>query len=147
MKMRSDTVERLKPQALRWSPTRTDEVSQFRDVLRAWACEHGPGWLHIPSQTVNAALAALTRGPFRYRQYADRYLDVAMRYAHAPVKQAVISPSALSLMYPAQGIRDYSREQFIDDLLREHETEIRRCLKKGAHKVQVDFTEGRLAVK
>jgi 5-methyltetrahydropteroyltriglutamate--homocysteine methyltransferase len=70
-----------------------------------------------------------------------------MRYAHVPVKQAVISPSALSLMYPADSIRDYSREQFIADLLNEHETEIRRCLKKGAHKVQVDFTEGRLAVK
>jgi len=67
--------------------------------------------------------------------------------AHVPVKQAVISPSALNLMYPAERIPDYSREQFIDDLLSEHETEIRRCLKKGAHKVQVDFTEGRLAVK
>jgi 5-methyltetrahydropteroyltriglutamate--homocysteine methyltransferase len=92
-------------------------------------------------------LSRLTRGPFRYGRYADSYLDVAMRYAHVPVKQAVISPSALSLMYPAEGIRDYSRDQFIDDLLREHETEIRRCLRKGAHKVQVDFTEGRLAVK
>jgi 5-methyltetrahydropteroyltriglutamate--homocysteine methyltransferase len=70
-----------------------------------------------------------------------------MRHAHVPVKQAVISPSALSLMYPAEKIRDYSREQFIDDLLREHETEVRRCLNKGACKVQVDFTEGRLAVK
>jgi 5-methyltetrahydropteroyltriglutamate--homocysteine methyltransferase len=70
-----------------------------------------------------------------------------MRYAHVPVKQAVISPSALSLMYPADPIADYSREQFIEDLLREHETEIRRCLDKGAYKVQVDFTEGRLAVK
>ena len=47
------------------------------------------------------------------------------------VKQAVISPSALSLMYPADGIPGYSREQFIDDLLREHETEIRRCLHEG----------------
>jgi 5-methyltetrahydropteroyltriglutamate--homocysteine methyltransferase len=92
-------------------------------------------------------LARLTRGPFRYRRYADGYLDVAMRYAHVPVKQAVISPSALSLMYPAERIPDYSREQFIDDLLSEHETEIRRCLEKGAYKVQVDFTEGRLAVK
>src|SRR5438105_3072241 len=92
-------------------------------------------------------LSRLTRGPFHYRRYADCYLDVAMRYAHVPVKQAVISPSALSLMYPAESIRDYSRDQFIDDLLGEHETEIRRCLKKGAHKVQVDFTEGRLAVK
>ena len=89
----------------------------------------------------------LTKGPFRYRRYADSYLDVAMRYAHVPLKQAVISPSALSLMYPADGIHGYSREQFIDDLLREHETEIRRCLHKGAQKVQVDFTEGRLAMK
>jgi 5-methyltetrahydropteroyltriglutamate--homocysteine methyltransferase len=80
-------------------------------------------------------------------RYADCYLEVAMQYAHVPVKQAVISPSALSLMYPAEAIPDYSREQFIDDLLREHETEIRRCLRKGAYKVQIDFTEGRLAVK
>jgi len=89
----------------------------------------------------------LTRGPFRYLRYADSYLDAAMRYAHVPVKQAVISPSALSLMYPAEGIPEYPREQFIEDLLREHETEIRRCLQKGAHKVQIDFTEARLAVK
>jgi 5-methyltetrahydropteroyltriglutamate--homocysteine methyltransferase len=92
-------------------------------------------------------MSRLTRGPFRYRRYADSYLDLAMRYAHAPVKQAVISPSCLSLMYPSEPILDYSREQFLQDLLNEHETEIRRCLKKGAHKVQVDFTEGRLAVK
>ena len=64
-----------------------------------------------------------------------------------PVKQAVISPSALSLMYPADPIPGYSREQFLEDLLREHETEVRNCLRKGAWKVQVDFTEGRLAVK
>ena len=38
----------------------------------------------------------LTRGPFRYRRYADSYLDVALRYAHRELKQAVISPSALS---------------------------------------------------
>ena len=50
-------------------------------------------------------------------------------------------------MYPAEGIPDYSRGQFIEDLLAEHETEIRRCLAKGAHKVQIDFTEGRLAMK
>ena len=50
-------------------------------------------------------------------------------------------------MYPAEAIPDYPREQFIDDLLHEHETEIRRCLQKGAAKVQVDFTEARLAVK
>lgn len=89
----------------------------------------------------------LVSGPFRYQRYADSYLDVALRYAHVPVKQAVISPSALSLMYPATALPGYSRAAFIDDLLREHETEVRRCLEKGAHKVQIDFTEGRLAMK
>jgi 5-methyltetrahydropteroyltriglutamate--homocysteine methyltransferase len=89
----------------------------------------------------------LTSGPFRYRRYADAYIDVARRYTDAPVKQAVISPSALSLMYPADGIAGYSRDQFISDLLAEHEKEIRRCLAKGAKVVQIDFTEGRLAMK
>jgi 5-methyltetrahydropteroyltriglutamate--homocysteine methyltransferase len=89
----------------------------------------------------------LTSGPFRYKRYADDYLDVSLRYARVPVKQAIISPSALSLMYPASEIPGYPREQFIQDLLLEHETEIRNCLRKGAHKVQVDFTEGRLAIK
>jgi 5-methyltetrahydropteroyltriglutamate--homocysteine methyltransferase len=89
----------------------------------------------------------LTAEPFRYKRYADQFIDRAMRYAHVPLKQAIISPSALSLMYPIEGISDYSREQFIDDLLREHETEVRRCFQKGAYKVQIDFTEGRLAVK
>ncbi|MDX6557963.1 MAG: 5-methyltetrahydropteroyltriglutamate--homocysteine methyltransferase [Blastocatellia bacterium] len=89
----------------------------------------------------------LTAGPFHYQRYADGYLEFALRYAHVPVKQAVISPSALSLMYPASEIPGYSREQFMDDLLSEHEIEVRRCLEKGAYKVQIDFTEGRLAVK
>ena len=89
----------------------------------------------------------LTSGPFRYRRYADGYLRDVQRHTHLPVKQAVISPSALSLMYPAQDLPKYPREQFIDDLLHEHETEVRRCLTAGAHSVQVDFTEGRLAMK
>jgi 5-methyltetrahydropteroyltriglutamate--homocysteine methyltransferase len=89
----------------------------------------------------------LTAGPFRYRVYADQFLEVAQRYARVPVKQPIISPSALSLMYPAEDIPGYSREQFIDDLLREHETEIRRCFARGAHNVQIDFTEARLALK
>jgi 5-methyltetrahydropteroyltriglutamate--homocysteine methyltransferase len=74
-------------------------------------------------------------------------LDEALRYAHVPVKQAVISPSALSLLYPAEALERYSRDSFIEDLLDEHEIEVRRCLHKGAHTVQIDFTEGRLAIK
>ena len=89
----------------------------------------------------------LTGGPFRFRMYGYDFLDLAMKYAHVLVKQAVISPSALSLMYPAENLPGYSREEFIEDLLGEHEKEIRGCFAKGAHKVQIDFTEGRLAVK
>jgi 5-methyltetrahydropteroyltriglutamate--homocysteine methyltransferase len=144
-----DTIERLEAAG---SPVVTDgEQRKYHNF--ATYCVHGlanmaPDGFTIPfADGHTRRLPRLTHGPFRYRQYADLYLDVAMRYAHVPVKQAVIAPSALSLLYPAQGIPDYPREQFIDDLLREHETEIRRCLKKGAHKVQVDFTEGRLAVK
>ena len=63
-----------------------------------------------------------------------------------PVKQAVISASALSLLYPPNGISEYPREEFLEDLVREAETDIRRCLSGGAT-VQIDFTEGRLCIK
>jgi 5-methyltetrahydropteroyltriglutamate--homocysteine methyltransferase len=58
----------------------------------------------------------------------------------------VISASALSLLYPPDGIPGYTREAFLDDLVREAQTDIRKCLDSGAT-VQIDFTEGRLAVK
>lgn len=89
----------------------------------------------------------LVQGPFRYSHSADAYLAEAQRHTRLPVKQAVISPSALSLMYPAESIPGYSRDAFIEDLLAEHEREIRACLAQGAHCVQVDFTEARLAMK
>src|SRR3981189_3547926 len=144
-----DTIELFEATG---SPVVTDGEQRKHHNFATY-CVHGlpnmaPDGFQIPfSDGHMRRLPRLTRGPFRYRRSATGYLDVAMRYAHVPVKQAVISPSALSLMYPSETIPDYSREQFIDDLLSEHETEIRRCLKKGAHKVQVDFTEGRLAVK
>jgi 5-methyltetrahydropteroyltriglutamate--homocysteine methyltransferase len=89
----------------------------------------------------------LTAGPFRYKTPADVYLEIAQRYAHVPLKQAVISASALSLLYPQGRLPGYSREQYLDALIAEQEGEIRRCLHKGAHVVQVDFTEGRLSIK
>jgi 5-methyltetrahydropteroyltriglutamate--homocysteine methyltransferase len=92
-------------------------------------------------------LPRLTAGPFRYRTYADTFLDEAKKRAHVPVKQAVISASALSLLYPGAGIPGYSRDAFLDDLMREAEADIRRCLTKAAYNVQIDFTEGRLSVK
>ncbi|HEY6769905.1 MAG TPA: cobalamin-independent methionine synthase II family protein [Candidatus Sulfotelmatobacter sp.] len=144
-----DTVERFEATG---SPVISD--GEQRKYHNFWTYSvHGlrntaPDGFKIPFSAGHVRrMPRLTAGPFRYRFYADRYLDVAKRYAHVPLKQAVISPSALSLMYPAEDIPGYSRQEFIDDLLREHETEIRRCFEKGAYKVQIDFTEGRLAVK
>jgi 5-methyltetrahydropteroyltriglutamate--homocysteine methyltransferase len=92
-------------------------------------------------------LPRLTAGPFRYQAYAATYLEHARRYATVPVKQAVIAASALSLLYPPDGIDGYSREVFIDDLVSEAQADIRRALDGGAYKVQIDFTEGRLSLK
>jgi 5-methyltetrahydropteroyltriglutamate--homocysteine methyltransferase len=144
-----DTIERFEATG---SPVVTDGEQRKHHNFATY-CVYGlpnmaPDGFQIPfSDGHTRRLPRRMRGPFRYRRYGDGYLDVAMRYAHVPVKQAVISPSALSLMYPDESILDYSRQHFMDVLLSEHETEIRRCLKKGAHEVQVDFTEGRLAVK
>ena len=107
----------------------------------------GPGGVTIPFEDGHTRqLPVLTRGPFRYATYASTYLDAAKEVARTPVKQAVISASALSLLYPQGGIPGYTREAFLDDLVREAQTDIRRCLDSGAI-VQIDFTEGRLAVK
>ncbi|WP_169984660.1 cobalamin-independent methionine synthase II family protein [Microbispora sp. H10836] len=92
-------------------------------------------------------LPRLTAGPFRYATHADAYLRTARRHTDLPVKQAVIAPSALSLLYPAEGVDGYPREVFLDDLVAEAEADIRRCLDAGAHVVQLDFTEGRLSLK
>ncbi len=92
-------------------------------------------------------LPKLMGGPFRYGVKAVSYLRAAQKLTKVPVKQAVIAASALSLLYPAEGIPGYSREAFTDDLIREAASDIRECLDAGAACVQIDFTEGRLALK
>ena len=92
-------------------------------------------------------LPKLVSGPFRYKTYASTYLKLAKEFTRTPVKQAVISPSALSLLYPFESIANYTQEEFLEDLVSEAASDIRGCLEEGAHCVQIDFTEGRLAVK
>lgn len=92
-------------------------------------------------------LPKLTSGPFRYGIHAGNYIRTAKRYTALPLKQAVISASALSLIYPQHGIAEYSREAFLNDLVAETAADIRSCLEQGAHHVQIDFTEGRLSLK
>ncbi|CAF0786557.1 unnamed protein product [Rotaria sordida] len=93
------------------------------------------------------ALPRLTKAPFQYGKYAVDYVTRAQQYSRRPIKQAIISPSALSNVYPRATIPGYTREQFLDDLVNEVEKDIRLCLEAGADKVQMDFTEARLSLK
>ncbi|MCX5238997.1 cobalamin-independent methionine synthase II family protein [Streptomyces prunicolor] len=92
-------------------------------------------------------LPRLTAGPFRYRVRADSYLRAARRHTERPLKQSVVAPSTLSLLYPHDSLAGYSRTAFLQDLANESEAEIRGCLDAGAHRVQLDFTEARLSLK
>jgi 5-methyltetrahydropteroyltriglutamate--homocysteine methyltransferase len=143
-----DTIKRFEETG---SPVITDGEQRKYHNFGTY-CVHGlpniaPDGFKIPFVSHVRRWPRLTAGPFHYQRNASEFLDNARRYTDKPLKQAVISPSALSLLYPADGIAGYPREQFIDELLHEHEAEVRQCLQKGAHKVQVDFTEGRLAIK
>ena len=91
-------------------------------------------------------LPRLTGGPFRYKTYAADYLEKSIKFATKPMKQAVIAPSMLSLLYPLDGeVAGYPRDKFLEDLCNECEKDIRNCFKVGGVRVSIDFTEGRLA--
>src|SRR5712664_4754237 len=101
-----ETIERFEATG---SPVVTDGEQRKYHNFASYCVEGlpntAPDGFKIPfSDGHTRRLPRLTGGPFRYGRYADGYLDVALRYAHVPVKQAVISPSALSLMYPAEEI-------------------------------------------
>src|SRR5215210_8769204 len=91
-----DTIERFEATG---SPVITD--GEQRKHHNFWTyCVHGMA--NTASDGFKIPFAAghtrrmprLTSGPFRYKARADTYLQAAMRYAHVPLKQAVISPSA-----------------------------------------------------
>jgi 5-methyltetrahydropteroyltriglutamate--homocysteine methyltransferase len=143
-----DTVQQLEA-------TGSPVISDGEQTKHSWATYSIYGLANVAPDGMPISFAdghirsfpRLTAGPFRYKTPADVYLEVAQRYAHVPIKQAVISASALSLLYPHSRLPGYSREEYLDALITEQEGEIRRCLAKGAHVVQIDFTEGRLSIK
>jgi len=96
----------------------------------------------------NRQLPRLTGGPFRYKTFAADTLKKSIKLATKPMKQAVIAPSMLALLYPLkEGVPGYSRKQFEEDLCNECEKDIRAAFAAGAARVSVDFTEGRLATR
>ena len=93
-------------------------------------------------------LPRLTGGPFRYKTYAADTLKQSIGLTSRPMKQAVIAPSMLALLYPlSTDVPDYSRDEFEADLIDECEKDIRQAFAAGAARVSVDFTEGRLATR
>jgi len=93
-------------------------------------------------------LPKLVSGPFRYNQHAADTLKKSITLATKPMKQAVIAPSMLALLYPLKDPVDgYSREDFEAALIDECERDIREAFAAGASRVSVDFTEGRLATR
>jgi methionine synthase II (cobalamin-independent) len=94
-------------------------------------------------------LPKLERGPFSYVNYAADSLRRSLPYAGStPMKQAVIAPSMLALLYPlTDPVADYGRDEFEAALIDECEKDIRAAFDAGAARVSVDFTEGRLATR
>ena len=91
-------------------------------------------------------LPKLTSGPFRYKNFASDSLKKSIKLATKPMKQAVIAPSMLALLYPLNDeVPGYTRAQFEEDLCNECEKDIRQAFAAGAVRVSIDFTEGRLA--
>lgn len=107
-----------------------------------------PDGVEIPFEDGHVRqLPVLTEGPFRYQNLAGSYVERAKRFTDRPVKQAVIAASAMGLLYPQSGIDGYDHDQFVADLVDQAAADIRSCFDAGADSVQVDFTEGRLALK
>ncbi|MBC8091984.1 MAG: hypothetical protein H7Y15_08625 [Pseudonocardia sp.] len=93
-------------------------------------------------------LPKLERGPFAYNQHAADSLRKSIPYATKPMKQAVIAPSMLALLYPLKDpVEGYTRDEFEAALIDECERDIREAFAAGAVRVSVDFTEGRLATR
>ncbi|CAF3984363.1 unnamed protein product [Rotaria magnacalcarata] len=70
-------------------------------------------------------LPRLVKAPFKYANYAYKYLNFAKSLTNKPIKQAVITASALSMVYSPHLLNT----------------------EQGAHAVQLDFTEARLSLK
>src|SRR5271169_3698668 len=67
-----------------------------------------PDGVVIPFQDGHTRqLPRLTAGPFHHGAHASTYLAAAKRLTTLPVKQAVISASALSLLYPGSEMQGY----------------------------------------
>lgn len=66
-------------------------------------------------------LPRLVSGPLKYKTYAYENFKKSLAYASGKeMKQAVIAPSMLYLLYPLNGtVEGYPKEEFVKDLVNE----------------------------
>src|ERR1700722_4608614 len=108
-----DTITRLEQ-------TGSPVISDGEQTKPSFATYPLSGIAHLASEGVvipfadghTRQLPRLTAGPFRYGVHAGTYPAAARPLTKSHLKQAVISASALSLLYPADGIPGYPREAF-----------------------------------
>jgi methionine synthase II (cobalamin-independent) len=133
----------------RWSSFATYSITDtLAGTGLADSLEGGGQFFAIFSDGHGRQLPKLVRGPFRYKTYAADSLEQSIRYATKPMKQAVIAPSMMALLYPLDDeIDGYSQQDFERDIVQECVTDIRRAFAAGAAHVSIDFTEGRLATR
>ena len=151
-----DTLDRL---AATGSPVVTDGEQRrqsFASYPLGTSFDRGdPGSSAVAAGPVFAVFAdghhrvipSLAQAPFRFRAWAADDLALARAHTELPLKQAVISPSMLSLMVPEGGLGDYTRAEFLGDVVDGCAEDIGRCFAAGAARVTIDFTEGRLALR
>src|SRR3989454_5232489 len=122
--------------------------AQLRHLFHLWPGKHRAGWhADFVRGRTHSNLSPTRRRTVQVQDPCRCLPGSSPAVCACAAQEAVVSASALSLLYPRGGIRGYSREEYLDALIAEQEGEIRRCLKKGAHVVQMDFTEGRLSIK
>lgn len=90
---------------------------------------------------------AISSPPFRFQGWAADDVSAIRPLTQLPVKQAVISPSMLSLMVPAEHVDRSARSALLEDIVAGCTEDIQRCFAAGASRVSIDFTEGRLALR
>lgn len=143
----ADTVQRFEATGSTVITDGEQRKQSFATYPVAGLSDLAGGGVTIPFEDGHSRqLPLITGGPFRYATPAWTYLDAARPHTTAKLKQAVISASAVSLMYPGDGVAGYPRDAFLDDLVSEAASEIKGCLDRGAN-VQIDFTEARLSLK
>ena len=152
-----DSVERMEATGRRSSPT-ASSAGRASPPTRSPPRSQAPASRRCSAPAASSSRSSPTatdgscpnslRGPFAYNQYAADALRKSIRYASKPMKQAVIAPSMLALLYPLKDpVEGYSREEFEAALIDECEKDIRQAFAAGAARVSVDFTEGRLATR